>query len=61
MKRVAGDPPAKAASTDKIAAGPGGKSSGGETGMGIAVYAVLLVGGLLAFGAYQYMQAQDKK
>ena len=61
LKRVDGDPPAKnIGGTDKISAGPS-KSSGSETGFGIAIYAVLLVGGLVAFGAYQYMQASDKK
>jgi cytochrome b5 len=61
LKRVEGDPPKKnIGGTDKIAAGPG-KSSGGDTGFGVALYAVILVGGLLAFGAYQYMSASDKK
>lgn len=61
LKRVAGDPPAKnVGGTDKISAGPG-KSSGSDTGFGIAMYGVLLVGGLLAFGAYQYLQSQDSK
>lgn len=61
LKRVAGDPPAKnVGGTDKIAAGPG-KGSGADTGFGVALYGVLLVGGLLAFGAYQYLQSQDKK
>jgi len=27
-----------------------------STGMGIGVYAIILVGGLLAYGAYQYTQ-----
>jgi cytochrome b5 len=58
---VPGDPPAKhVGGTDKVAAGPG-KGSGGETGFGIALYGVLLVGGLLAFGAYQYLQTQESK
>jgi cytochrome b5 len=60
LKRVAGDPAPTSAGTDKISAGPS-KSSGGETGFGVIMYAVLLVGGLVAFGAWQYMQAQDKK
>lgn len=61
LKRVEGDPPKKnIGGTDKVAAGPG-KSSGSDTGFGVALYAVLLVGGLVAFGAYQYLQASDKK
>ena len=59
LKRGPGDPAPKTAATDKISAGPGGKSS--DTGMGIMLYAVILVGGALAFGAYQYMQSQDTK
>jgi cytochrome b5 len=35
-----------------------GSSSGG---MGVALYAVVLLGGAVAYGAYQYMQAQQKK
>jgi cytochrome b5 len=27
--------------------------------MGIGLYAVVLIGGLVAFGAYQYMQQQQ--
>ena len=37
---------------------PGSKSEG--SGFGIAIYGVLLVGGLVAFGAYQYMQNQSQ-
>ena len=61
LKRVDGDPVPKTAATDKIAAGPGGRNMGGNTGFGITMYAVILLGGALAFGAYQYMQSQDKK
>lgn len=34
--------------------------SGGsaETGMGVMFYALVLIGGGLAFGAYKYLQAQ---
>ena len=59
LKRAPGDPVPKIASTDKVSAGPGGKSS--ETGTGVMLYAVILVGGALAFGAYKYMQTQDTK
>ena len=60
LKRVDGDPAPKTGGTDKVSAGPSG-SSGSETGFGVMMYAVLLVGGLVAFGAYQYMQSQDGK
>ncbi|PWY70986.1 cytochrome b5 [Aspergillus heteromorphus CBS 117.55] len=33
-----------------------GPSSSGEAGMGVGLYAFLLVGGLIAYGAYQYLQ-----
>jgi len=59
LKRGPGDPAPKTAATDKISAGPGGKNS--ETGMGIMLYAFILVGGALAFGAYKYMQSQETK
>ncbi|RJE16653.1 Cytochrome b5, partial [Aspergillus sclerotialis] len=41
LKRVPGDPAPKVGATDKISAGPGGKGDAG-TGMGVAMYAVLL-------------------
>jgi len=59
LKRGPGDPEPKTAATDKIAAGPGGKDTG--TGFGVAIYAVILLGGALAFGAYKYLQSQDSK
>ena len=59
LKRVEGDPAPKTAATDKISAGPN-PSGGSETGFGVTLYAILLLGGLLAFGAYQYVQSQDK-
>jgi len=60
LKRVEGDPAPKIGGTDKISAGPNKSSAGGDTGFGVMLYAILLVGGLVAFGAWQYMQAQDK-
>jgi cytochrome b5 len=40
------------------------KSSGSKApdaaGFGIGLYAVILVGGALAFGAYKYLQAQQE-
>ena len=58
LKRVEGDPQPKKASTDKIAAGPGGKS---DSGFGVGLYAVILVGGLAAYFAYTFMQSKDSK
>jgi len=60
LKRAAGDPVPKIGATDKISAGPGGKSDAG-TGMGIAMYAVLLVGAAVAYFGYTYMQSQESK
>jgi len=60
LKRVAGDPAPKIGATDKIAAGPGGRSEAG-TGLGIVAYAVVLVGAGVAYFGYTYLQSQDKK
>lgn len=57
LKRVAGDPePVKAA--PQAATGPKDASSPLES---IVLYALLLIGAALAFGAYKYMQTQDSK
>lgn len=32
-----------------------------SAGYGTALYAVVFIGGLVAFGAYQYLQAQEGK
>jgi len=60
LKRSPGDPAPKIGATDKISAGPGGRSEAG-TGMGIVAYAVLLVGAAVAYFGYTYLQSQDKK
>jgi hypothetical protein len=54
----AGDPVPKvqATSTSTTSA-----SAGNATGMGIGVYAVIILGGALAFGAWKYMAAQEGK
>jgi len=59
LKRVEGDPEPKAAATDKIAAGPGGNSTGG--GFGVGLYAIILVGGIAAYVAYTFLQSKDSK
>jgi cytochrome b5 len=53
-----GDPPPKSATTSHISAGPKESST---TSLGIGLYAAVLVGGAIAFAAYKYMQANDKK
>lgn len=60
LKRVPGDPAPKTGATDKIAAGPGGRSDSG-TGSGVLIYAVLVLGALAAYVAYGYVQNQDSK
>ena len=62
LKREEGDSK-KQGSTDRVNAGPGskGQGAGPDTSSGIALYAIILVGGLLAFGAYQYFGKQDTK
>ncbi|EXJ95493.1 cytochrome-b5 reductase [Capronia coronata CBS 617.96] len=60
VKRAPGDPAPKSGATDKIAAGPGGRSDSGP-GLGIAMYAVVLVGAAFAYFGYTYMQSQENK
>lgn len=38
----------------------GGATGGESTGMGVGLYAVIVLGGLAAYGAYNYMQAQSQ-
>ncbi|KAI0477466.1 putative cytochrome b5 [Xylariaceae sp. FL0804] len=56
LKRREGDPKPKpsAPSMEPLA-------DTNAAGMGTALYAIILVGGLAAFGAYQYMQSQQGK
>ncbi|KAK8195876.1 hypothetical protein M8818_007027 [Zalaria obscura] len=56
LKRVDGDPAPKS-SAQPTAAG----TKDAATGFGIATYALILVGGALAFAAYQYLQAQSEQ
>jgi cytochrome b involved in lipid metabolism len=55
LKRQAGDPAPKAS----IPANPSGANTS-SAGLGSMLYAVILIGGLVAFGAYQYMQNQEQ-
>jgi len=59
LKRQPGDPEPKAQAYPPPSAGG---SSGGNAGMGVGLYAILLIGGALAFGAYKYLDAgKDSK
>ncbi|KAK3941630.1 cytochrome b5-like heme/steroid binding domain-containing protein [Diplogelasinospora grovesii] len=55
LKRKPGDPKPKAPTPGSIA--PAAQT--GAAGMGVGLYALVLIGGLVAFGAYQYMQQQQ--
>ncbi|KAL8763486.1 MAG: hypothetical protein Q9184_000698 [Pyrenodesmia sp. 2 TL-2023] len=57
LKRMPGDPEAHASAPQGTVTQPGGASDG--AGMGIMFYALVLLGGGLAFGAYKYLQAQS--
>jgi len=57
LKRVAGDPAPKITASGKATTGASGQSTGG----GIGLYAIILVGGALAYGAYQYLQSQQQQ
>ncbi|KAJ4393674.1 hypothetical protein N0V93_002889 [Gnomoniopsis smithogilvyi] len=56
LKRQAGDPAPKAQRTSVAPAA----STGDATGLGIGVYAFVLVGGAAAYFAYNYLQAQQQ-
>ncbi|KAK4111291.1 cytochrome b5 [Canariomyces notabilis] len=56
LKRNPGDPKPKAPIPGAVA--PPANTSN-ATGLGIGLYAIVLLGGLAAFGAYQYLQQQQ--
>ncbi|KAI0133655.1 cytochrome b5-like heme/steroid binding domain-containing protein [Xylariales sp. AK1849] len=56
LKRQAGDPTPK---TSQPSLSPSANTS--SAGVGTAAYAVVFIGGLVAFGAYQYIQSQQAK
>jgi hypothetical protein len=61
LKRGPNDPQPKTAATDKVAAGPGGGEKGSFGAMGaVGLYAVVLIGAAVAYGAYTYMQSKEK-
>ncbi|KXX83373.1 putative cytochrome b5 [Madurella mycetomatis] len=55
LKRNPGDPKPKAPVPGAVA--PAANTSG--AGLGVGLYAFVLIGGLIAFGAYQYLQQQQ--
>lgn len=56
----AGDPePHDSPSASKADSSNTSPSSGSESSMGLAFYALVLLGGGLAFGAYKYLQAKS--
>ncbi|CEO60858.1 putative cytochrome b5 [Penicillium brasilianum] len=58
VKRLPGDPAPKAhASTGSSSA----SSSSSAGGFGVGLYAVILIGGAIAYGAYNYLQAQQQQ
>lgn len=57
LKRQPGDPAPKSTAAGKATTGASAQSTGG----GIGLYVIILVGGALAYGAYQYLQSQQQK
>ncbi|KAK4549360.1 hypothetical protein LTR36_006357 [Oleoguttula mirabilis] len=58
LKREQGDPAPKTSGPSTTTAS---KSASDAAGLGIGVYALILVGGALAFFAYQYLQSNQTK
>ncbi|OQE29167.1 hypothetical protein PENFLA_c004G03727 [Penicillium flavigenum] len=55
VKRMPGDPSPKAKPTTSTDS----SSSSSASGFGVGLYAVILIGGAIAYGAYNYLQAQQ--
>ncbi|TVY19048.1 putative cytochrome b5 [Lachnellula arida] len=55
LKRQPGDPKPKAPTTTTTSSTQAG------TGLGLGLYAIILVGGAAAFGAYKYIESQQSK
>ncbi|PSS22252.1 hypothetical protein M430DRAFT_65447 [Amorphotheca resinae ATCC 22711] len=54
LKRAPGDPKSKSAA---LASTP--SKTSGSTGIGFGLYALIVLGGAAAFGAYKYLQSQE--
>ncbi|KAJ5460771.1 cytochrome b5 [Penicillium daleae] len=57
VKRMPGDPAPKAHASTSSSSASSSSSSGG---FGVGLYAVILIGGAIAYGAYNYLQAQQQ-
>ncbi|KAJ2970618.1 hypothetical protein NQ176_g8104 [Zarea fungicola] len=57
LKRQAGDPAPRAAPASK----PANSGNADSTGLGIGLYGIVLVGGLLGYIGYQYLQSQQQQ
>ncbi|KAJ5105418.1 hypothetical protein NUU61_002765 [Penicillium alfredii] len=57
VKRMPGDPEPRA----QAATTTSSSSSTDAAGFGVGLYAVVLIGGALAYGAYNYLQAQQQQ
>ncbi|KAJ5669557.1 hypothetical protein N7462_010627 [Penicillium macrosclerotiorum] len=55
VKRMPGDPEPK----PQHSASAASASSSSSGGFGVGLYAVILIGGAIAYGAYNYLQAQQ--
>jgi len=55
LKRNPGDPAPNSVATKT----PTPSTAQNSTGLGMGIYAVMVVGGLLAYGIYQYMQSKQ--
>ncbi|MCJ1294426.1 hypothetical protein MMC34_005984 [Xylographa carneopallida] len=58
LKRAPGDPEPSTTTTHTTAKSTT-SGTGSAAGMGLGLYAAILVGGALAFGAYKYMQTKS--
>ncbi|KAK3051718.1 hypothetical protein LTR09_007018 [Extremus antarcticus] len=58
LKRQEGDPKPKTSTTTSSSSSAATSSAGG---LGVGVYALILVGGALAFFAYQYLQSSSQQ
>jgi len=58
LKRVPGDPSPK---THAAPATTTASTPSGNAGLGVGLYAVLVIGGAAAFGAYKYLEANKQK
>jgi len=56
LKRQGGDPKPKIATTATTTT-----STNNAAGLGISLYAIIVIGGVLAYGGYRYLQAQEGK